>query len=155
LFISTLLLDTNLLVLFIVGSTNKAYIARHKRLKAFTADDFNLLLDLVNQAEKVMLTPNTLTETSNLIRYIEEPAKTEILDKFSQLVQTNEEVYLKSRDALKHLSYRPLGLADAVLLNLSEGHNTLATTDLNLYLSAIADKKPAINFNHLRDRYLS
>jgi hypothetical protein len=39
----TLILDTNLLVLLVVGMTSRAYISRHKRLRAFLESDFDVL----------------------------------------------------------------------------------------------------------------
>lgn len=34
-------IDTNLMVLLVVGSASKNYIARHKRLEYYTVDDLN------------------------------------------------------------------------------------------------------------------
>ena len=37
-------IDTNLLVLLIVGSASKHYIGKHKRLRGYTTDHFDLLV---------------------------------------------------------------------------------------------------------------
>ena len=42
-----LLLDTNLLVLFLVGRANKRRIADFKRTQAYTVEDYELLESLV------------------------------------------------------------------------------------------------------------
>ena len=59
-------LDANLLVLFVVGIASPSYIAKHKRLAAYTENDFALLTDLLSAAGSVIVTPNIVTETSNL-----------------------------------------------------------------------------------------
>ena len=64
------LLDTMLLVLFVVGTTNRAYIKPHKRLDGYTDQDYDLLVNWVGQHAGVMVTPNTLTEASNFLPHI-------------------------------------------------------------------------------------
>ncbi len=41
------LLDTNLFLLLIVGLYDKKLIEKHKRTKAFTPEDFDLLVELI------------------------------------------------------------------------------------------------------------
>jgi hypothetical protein len=61
-------IDSNLLLLLIVGSTSRAYITKHQRLKAYTAEDFDKLASVIGCYDKIVLLPHTLTETSNLLR---------------------------------------------------------------------------------------
>lgn len=49
-----LLLDANLAVLFIVGQTNRSYIAKHKRLSAFDEVDYDEVVKLVGLADHVV-----------------------------------------------------------------------------------------------------
>ena len=74
----TIIVDANLLLLWIVGLASPDYIHRHKRLQAYTNEDFLILVNILSRARRIILTPNTLTETSNLAGYIAEPARTEI-----------------------------------------------------------------------------
>ncbi|KAF0165241.1 MAG: hypothetical protein FD157_1593, partial [Rhodocyclaceae bacterium] len=68
-----ILIDTNLLVLYVVGTASRSYIEKHKRLTEFVVEDYDALLKLINNASAVFVTPHTLAETSNLARYIGEP----------------------------------------------------------------------------------
>lgn len=147
---TALVLDASLLVLFIVGSTRRDLIGRHKRLKAFTMEDYDLLLRLISDAPQVIVTPNTLTETSNLISQIDEPARTQIREVFRRVVEATEEEYVSSRAAVSARSFLRLGLTDAGLLHLMSETRSLLTTDLDLYLSALQLGATAVNFNHLR-----
>ena len=68
-------LDANLLVLLIVGLTDRRLIASHKRLKEYTVDDFDLLERLISASAGIAVTPNVLSEASNLTRQIGGPAR--------------------------------------------------------------------------------
>ena len=60
-------IDANLLVLLIVGSVDKRLIAKHRRLRGYSATDYETLIRLLPPVEQVFVTPNTLTETSDLL----------------------------------------------------------------------------------------
>ena len=147
---ATLVLDASLLVLFVVGTTSRGLIGRHKRLKAFTVEDFDLLCRLIAAARQVVVTPHILTETSNLLRQIDEPARSQILETFRHVVLTGDEEYLASRNAVRVAEFLRLGLTDAASLEVTRDARSLLTTDLDLYLSALARGSSAVNFNHLR-----
>jgi hypothetical protein len=90
--VSSVALDSNLLLLFVVGSASRDYIAKHKRLKAYAASDFDLLLERLGVVSSILLTPNTLTETSNLIDHIGEPARSHIYRTLNALLSLPESV---------------------------------------------------------------
>lgn len=150
----SLLLDTNLLVLFVVGTADRDYIGQHKRLRAFTGEDFDMLFHIVSQAPAVFVTPNTLTETSNLASQIAEPARSLILRILGRLITATEERYIPSRAAAARTEYVRLGLTDAALLEVADKQAAILTTDHGLYRAALASGVPAFNFNHIRDHYL-
>lgn len=149
---SSLILDASLLVLFIVGSTRRDLVGRHKRLKAFTMEDFDLLRRLIVLAPQVIVTPNTLTEASNLISQIDEPARTQIRETFRQVIGATEEEYVPSLVAASAGHFLRLGLTDVALMHLISGSRWLLTTDLDLYLAAVQSGAEAVNFNHLREQ---
>jgi hypothetical protein len=145
-------LDTNLLILLVVGGTSRAYIEKHKRLKSFTVKDFDLLTELLFRIESIITTPNVLTETSNLLAQIEEPVRSEIFNTFSKNIKMIEEIYIDSKIASQQKEFTRLGLTDAALLVvLRDSASTLITTDLGLYLAASDRGLKVINFNHYRD----
>lgn len=146
-------LDTNLLVLLIVGSTSRKYIAIHKKLKAFTVEDFDLLIDILKSAKQIAVTPHVLAETSNLITYINDPAKSEILSKFKLFIEKNPEIYVRSLDASQQREFSRLGLTDAVIMELAKTKLPVLTADLALYLAASQAGLQVENFNHIREQY--
>ena len=147
----SLIIDTNLLVLFVVGTTNRNLVTRHKRLKAFSIDDFDLLCRVIATSPQVFVTPNTLTETSNLLGYIDEPARTQVFETFRTVIISATEEYVESKIACDAQEFVRLGITDSVLLHLASESRSLLTTDLDLYLSALSKGLSAVNFNHLRE----
>jgi hypothetical protein len=70
-----IVVDTNLLVLLVVGSASIEYINKHKRLTSFSTDDFELLVELIGMFSDIVMLPHILSETSNLIKQIDNPAR--------------------------------------------------------------------------------
>jgi hypothetical protein len=150
-----LLIDTNLLVLFVVGTAAKEYIAKHKKLTEFTVEDYDRLVKIIARASEVLVTPNTLTETSNLAAYINEPARSKVLDVLRTVIASAaQERYVPSSVAAERKEFVRLGLADAALLEIAAKDVTLLTTDFDLYNTALKKGAQALNFNHLRDQYM-
>ncbi len=146
-----LVLDTNLAVLYFVGQTNVKYIEKHKRLRGtFDAIDY-ILTSTMARADRILFTPNVLSETSNLIRYIEEPLRGEIASLFGAVVGRAEERFVESKIAVSRRECKRLGLTDAVLLEVADTGAVLLTVDVDLYLAALHAKLEAINYNHLRE----
>ncbi|MEZ5865688.1 MAG: hypothetical protein R3D25_17040 [Geminicoccaceae bacterium] len=65
--LKAVLLDTNLLILLVIGAVDPRWIGRHKRSRAFVASDWRLLQDLIDN-KPILTTPHVLTEASNLLR---------------------------------------------------------------------------------------
>lgn len=152
-----LLIDSNLLLLFIVGVTSRDYINRHKRIRnSYTVEDFDLLVDVIADHPGIVLTPCTLTETYNLSHNMAEPARGEIMASLSRLIDRYPEHHLASAVACRNTQFMRLGLVDAMLLemaaiNLPAARPTLLTADLDLAVAAEIAGHSVINFNHLRD----
>src|ERR1044072_1459487 len=63
---SGILVDTNLLVLFLLGTFDKRLVTDFKRTQAYSVEDFELLSKLIQQFDKIIATPSVLAEVSNL-----------------------------------------------------------------------------------------
>lgn len=61
------LVDTNLMVLLLVGRAHKRRIREHKRTSDYTVRDYDLLEQLIAEFQRIVTTPHVLTEISNLI----------------------------------------------------------------------------------------
>lgn len=145
------LLDTNLLVLLIVGSASRRYIGVHKRTRVYSPDDFDRLRRRLDQATGLLTTPNILSEASNLARQIREPARSVIGAVLQRFIASSAETYVESSKAASHPSYLRLGLTDAAILEAQTDDVVLLTDDLDLYLASARAGRAVINFSHDRD----
>ena len=148
-----ILIDTNLLVLFIVGITDPKLIELHKKTKNFEIEDFEMLNNFMGAYQKVLVTPHILTETSNLISYIQDPYKTSLMRTLKNFTLRVEEKIEASSNVAEHQTFLRLGLADAGILSQLDQSVDMVTADLQLYLSASRlHPERAMNFNHLRQQ---
>lgn len=145
------LIDANLLVLLVVGLKDPALIGKHKRTSTFLAEDFDLLENRLDVYEAVIVTPNIVTECSNLLRHTSVPLAQELMDILGQLVAYVDERYVASSKAAQIPEFQRLGLTDAAAIDIVGPASHLLTVDLDLYLAASC-KSPghAFNFNHMR-----
>lgn len=139
-------------MLLVVGSVGRDLISGHRRLRGFTAEDYDLLLAMTDQAGRIFVTPNTLTETSNLLTQHRDPQRSLFMERLRLLIYDSEEIIVRSVVASSRGEYVRLGLADAALLEAITAETPVLTADLELYLAAL-EKAPgaAVNFTHYRD----
>ncbi len=150
-----LTIDTNLLVLLIVGLTSTAFIERHKRTRIYTKEDFELLSEMLSGVSSLVVTPHVLSETSNLLRQYSEPGKSLISAVMQRLIDTSIETFVPSSVAASRAEYFRLGLTDAAMIELQSSGIALLTDDLDLYVASVTAGFEAINFSHARDARLS
>ena len=145
--------DTNLLVLYVVGQVDPNLISKHRRLEDYSIEDYDLLVDLIDQVDVLYVTPNTLTETSNLLRQHQDPEKALLMRGLGYIIQVSNEVTVASATAAASMSFLDLGLTDAVLYEAVSEEIPLLTVDLDLYLELLVKggEKLAINFTNLRN----
>jgi len=144
------LIDTNLLMLLVVGYYDEDFVSEHKRTNKFTADDFHVLEILIEGAN-IVLTPNVLTEASNLLWQCSEPHKSLIRSKLAQIAHICDEQFIASSDVISCPEFMSLGLTDAGILALKKVSGLILTQDLDLHLAALARGLETENFTHYRN----
>ena len=146
---SKIFVDANLLVLLVVGATDRKLIVKRRRLRTFDEDAYERLVTLVNQVDQILVTPNTLTEASNLLAQHGEPERSSFFEVLRILIEEHEEIVVTSKTASQNAEFTRLGLTDAALLEVVSNANPLITVDLALYLAAIRKEgQSAFNFRH-------
>jgi hypothetical protein len=146
-----IILDSNLLLLWIVGVASQKYIYMHRRLREYSIEDFVLLKKILSSADRIVVTPNILTETSNLAGYIAEPARMHIYQMLRALIDGPlEEQHIVSKQAVARDEFLCIGLTDSAILEMATSSHVLLTVDLDLYLAALRHGIKAENFNHRR-----
>jgi hypothetical protein len=134
--------DTNLMVLLVVGSASKEYIAKHKRLQRdYSVYDFELLGLLIAEFSEIVILPHILAEVSSLARQIKNPARAKVQNALRTLITTATELPIQSASGAQRAEFDELGLTDAVILHLCNMSvngisPTLITCDTGLANSA-------------------
>ena len=150
----SVVIDANLLVLLIVGLVDRQLIQKHKRTRSFEPADFDLLTQILRGYEDVVVTPNVMTEASNLAAQVAEPSLTAVRQRLAAITSLQREEYRPSIDVVQHKDFLRLGLTDCGLLDVIGIDIPLLTADHDLYVAAARKNHQATNFNHLRQARL-
>jgi hypothetical protein len=147
------LLDTNLLVLYVVGLAAPDHIASHRLLAAYgerANRAFALLVECLSDASTLLVTPNILTETSNLLggRDRDDEISLTILGVFRNLIDIAVERTVPSHVAAARPEFFRLGLADAATIALLDDDDFLLTDDAGLYDATLRAGQRAELFSH-------
>jgi rRNA-processing protein FCF1 len=143
------LVDTNILLLYFIGTFDKSLISRFKRTRQFTQEDYNTLLNILRRFNKIVTTPNILTEVSNLSGQLAEDLKINYFAKFAASIELllNEE-YISSAQAMNN--YHRLGLTDAGIALIAQNRYLVLTDDFPLTQYLYKTGVDVVNFNNIR-----
>lgn len=145
-----LLLDTNVLVLFIVGLIRPEEIGKAKRVQEFDRDDFDLIAHWASQTREHISTAHVLAETSNFIGSGHQEITKGACEALGAYVANLTEIPFPAKGIVSTEEYRSLGLTDAAVFLLSERNTRVISTDFHLCNRLAAKGVDAINPRHFR-----
>jgi hypothetical protein len=150
-----ILIDANLLLLYLVGSYDTHLIGdgKYNKLAKYTIEDFNILIRLKAIFAKSVTTAHVLTEVSNLTNDLPLYTKTECLSEFTEIFVDTDELTVPSFEVSKRPEFRYLGLTDSALAEMSNQF-LVVTDDARLVAKLNESGLEALNFNHLREYLL-
>jgi len=148
-----LLIDTNVLVLLIVGYTNPAEIYNHRRLRQYNDECWKALSEFVDNYQELWVTSHVVAETSNLLKSNNPTLTKQCRLKFSKfLCQENvRESQLSAKliiTGFQNTVIR-LGVPDSALIQKSKRVDNLITDDFDLYAAVVKNGFAATKFEHL------
>lgn len=122
------LIDANILLLYIVGTVDINLIGRFKRTANFSEDDFYRVSKFIDIFDLKITTPHILTEVSDFIgnRILLQSA-------LGIYVQSTEEKFLESKRIAATETFRRHGLADAAISETAKDSHLIVTDDNPLY----------------------
>lgn len=148
---NALFVDTNLLVLLVIGAVDPLQIGRAGRVRGYTEDDYDQLRRLASGFRVTVSTPHVLSELSNLARqgFFGEHAR-QIRAVMKSICIVADERFVPARCLLRDDQASWLGLADMGILEAASRGCTVVTDDLPLYNQLRSRGLQALNFTHLR-----
>lgn len=145
-----ILIDTNILLMILVGAYNPDRIPSFKRTAAYTVADFHLAVKLVQYMANVITTPSILAEVSNLSGQLDSKERFEYFSSFGWQIQKLLGIYVESVDVVRTDEFLRLGLTDAGIVELARRGRLVLTDDLPLFHRLMSMELPTLNFNHIR-----
>ncbi|RII74807.1 PIN domain-containing protein [Pseudomonas monteilii] len=135
-----LIIDTNLLLLLVIGAVeNGRHIRNSSRLNQFNEDDYQTVIKVMSEYKKVCITPYIATEVSNLIdlnghAYVLAMEIARELFKLFETLETNIEADCTPAHFLQY------GITDSSLISLVTDYTVL--TNDNRLLAPLYDACP-------------
>ncbi|MBD2605680.1 hypothetical protein H6G81_14375 [Scytonema hofmannii FACHB-248] len=145
-----ILIDTNILLLWFVGTVNQSRISQFNRTEKFLPEDYDLLVSILSYFSKIVTTPNILTEVNSLVNQIGEPERSQCYSVFAQAMTVLDEFYIESVNAVQLDNFIKYGLTDCGIVTLAKNKYLVLTDDFKLanYLQKVGID--TINFNNIR-----
>jgi len=134
-----ILIDSNSLILLILGLINQDLIAKHKTTSIYTKKDFEDLLIVIKDFSNLVVLPNIWTEVDNLLNRLSGNYKWPYIEKVKALVSQISEQYLESELGINSDHFITVGLTDSLILELGKKCDLLITADSSLSDIAIAN----------------
>ena len=145
-----ILVDTNILLLYVVGLVNRDRIPRFKRTQQFIPEDFDLLTQILRSFQTIVTTPNILTEVNSLANQLGEPERSRCFHLFSQAIANLQETYETSALLAQSPEFPRIGLTDCSILSAARDRYLVLTDDLQLAAQLQSQNIDTINFNNIR-----
>jgi predicted nucleic acid-binding protein len=144
-----ILVDTNLLVLLIVGSVNRDRISHFKRTTGYLPD-WDLLTGMLEQIAQRFTLPHVLAEVSALTD-MRGPELVNARITLCNVISLMQELTIASLDVCASPLYLRLGLTDAAIAAAARQQRcSVLTNDGALYAALSADGSHAALFDDLR-----
>lgn len=153
---SGILVDTNLLLLLLVGTVDERSIGG-KRTERYSVDQFHFLSDYLKGFQRLITTPHILTEVSNLGGSIFSGKRRKAFFLLLAMpglfrVEAADDFIIEQqpkRQEVRPIHLARLGLTDAVIAKLCEQRILLISDDFDLVGLVCGVGGEAVNFTHL------
>lgn len=152
----SILLDSNLLLVFIGGTLGAAAFARFKRISAYTIRDYELLVRFLRSFTILITTPHVLTEVSNLANSLPDWWKPDWFENLASLIASEKrspglrERWIPATELSQMPEFAAFGITDSALTRLASEALVL-TDDRRLSGFLKVQGTTVLNFHDLRN----
>lgn len=152
----SILLDSNLLLVFITGSLGPSVFARFKRISAYTIQDYELLVRFVNAFRFLLTTPHILTEVSSLANSLPAWYKPDWYRNLALLIASEHvepgmrERWIPATELSQMPEFAAFGITDTALMTRLSSEALVVTEDYRLSGALRSQNIPVLNFRDLR-----
>lgn len=132
-------IDTNALIILILGLMDPRQIGSHKRTSIYNENDFLELSAIIGSLDRLVTLPNIWTETDNLLNNFNHDHRWNYYQVLKNLISETSEKYLSTSTALNNDSFLELGVTDSLILEIGKDCEFIITSDSKLSDYAIAN----------------
>ncbi len=140
-----LLVDTNILLLYIVGSVNINLVRNFRRTSKFTERDFYLVSKFIDYFDLKITTPHILTEVSDLLGN-----RIELQFALGKYIELTEERFLESKQIAETNTFLQFGLADTAITETAKNSYLVVTDDNPLFGYLVNQRIDTVSLNQIR-----
>jgi hypothetical protein len=138
------------MLLFVIGLYDANRITTFKRTIKYLRSDFDLMSSLVGRFDRIVTTPNIITEVDNLVRQLPAAEYVDVSEIMSRLCERLSERHVTSINATAHPLYPRVGITDTVTALLAAEPYLVVTDDFELANRLEKSGRDVININHIR-----
>lgn len=146
-----ILIDSNALVVLLIGIINPNLINSHRRTSIYDEEDFHELLIAIGNIDQLVVLPNIWTEVDNLLNNFKGEQKYQYIETLKETIKSTSEIYFASTIATDSQCFFDLGLTDTLILECAKECKLLITSDSRLSDYAIAYGVPVYDMVKIRN----
>ncbi len=127
-----ILIDSNSLIVLLLGFIDPRQINKHKKTSIYVESDFYDLLNVIGNIDRLVVLPNIWTEVDNILNRLGGDLKFKYVQKIIETIKATSERYLSSIKGAENPYYYDLGLTDSLILECAKDCSLLVTSDSKL-----------------------
>ena len=126
------IIDTNIFILFLAGFINENRIKNYTRNSLYTKEDYYFLLNILSNYDRIITSPNILTEVDNILNRITGEDKYKYLVLVKTIYKQTLEKYIKTHIESQNWFFDSLGITDSAILMMAKESELLISGDSSL-----------------------
>jgi predicted nucleic acid-binding protein len=126
------IIDTNIFILFLAGQINENRIKNYTRNSLYTKEDYYFLLNILSHYDRIITSPNILTEVDNILNRITGEDKYKYLILVKTIYKQTMEKYIKTEIISQNMFFDTLGITDSAILMMAKESDLLISGDSSL-----------------------
>jgi len=144
-----LLLDANVLPLYLMDSVEPSAVFEWKMTRQFTINHVDLLRTAVSESTRLVTTPHVLTQVTDQTHGIPASLRRRYWEVLSAFIVAARERWRRSRDVVRDPEFCEFGLADTALAGLGRWRRPVVlTVDAALFGLLSRRRLPVLNLHH-------
>jgi len=136
------IIDTNIFILFLAGQINENRIENYTRNSLYKREDYYFLLSILSGYDRIITSPNILTEVDNILNRITGEDKYKYLVLVKTIYKQTIEKYIETETVAQNWFFDTLGITDSSILMMAKNCELLISGD-----SSLCDYAKSLNIN--------